>query len=661
MLGVRRNRNGVDRKKKVRRESNPTASYETSYKESIEQPERFWAKVAQMITWSKPWKRVLDNTFEPFTKWFVGGELNACYNAVDRHIDAGRGSKIALIHDSPLLGSVRKITYFELHEKVSKLAGLLTRLGVEKGDRVVIYMPLIPETIIAMLAVVRIGAVHSVVFGGFAACELCARIQHAEPKVIIAASCGIEPTKVVNYVQELNDALTMSTHKPSKCVIFQRKGVEIGDLDPARDMDWEEAVKNVESAPCVPVESNDPLYILYTSGTTGEPKGIIRPVGSHLVMLCYTMKALYGVDPDDVWWTTSDFGWVVGHSYMCYGPLLYGMTSVIYEGKPTTTPDPSSYYRIINDYSVSTVFTIPTVMRLLKQTDPEGKYGAEYDISSLKRVWVAGEHLDLTTKTWTERIFEVPVTNHWWQTETGSAITGTCTGLKNVCEDEGLTTGLPFPGYNLRILRKDGSEAEPNELGRIAIKLPLAPGTMSTLYKADERFVKTYFTKYPGHYDTMDAGYMDAEGRVYVTARADDVINVAGHRLSTLALENIILAHPDVANACVVSVPDEIKFEVPLCLFVMKEEAVLSEFIVAKELVTMIRESVGAVAAFKLAIGVRGLPMTRSGKICRKSISDLARNKLKKISATVVDPSVYQEIEEALKKLGFCKDKGYTV
>ncbi|KAJ8981661.1 hypothetical protein NQ317_017281 [Molorchus minor] len=639
-------KNYQDRKRK--------ASYETVFAESVQHPERFWSKAAQLISWSKPWKRVLDNTYEPFTK-FVGGEVNACYNAIDRHVEAGRGAKVALIHDSPLIGVVRKITYSELQEKISKLAGLLTRLGVSKGDRVIIYMPLIPETVMAMLAVARLGAIHSVVFGGFAASELCSRIDHAEPKVIIAASCGMEPSRVVNYVDELNEAIALANHKPSKCIVYQRKGIIIADLDPVRDMDWEEAIKNVECAPCIPVEANDPLYILYTSGTTGEPKGILRPVGGHLVMLMYTMKALYGLDQDDIWWSTSDFGWVVGHSYMCYGPLLYGITSIIYEGKPTTTPDPSSYYRIINDYGVNAIFTIPTAMRLLKQEDPEGKYSIEYDLSSLRQIWFAGEHLDLSTKLWTEQIFDVPTTNHWWQTETGSVISGTCLGLKVPCNDTDLTVGLPFPGYNIKILRKDGSTADINELGRIAIRLPLPPGTLSSLYKSNERFAKTYFTKYTGYYDTMDAGYLDKDGLLYVTARADDIINVAGHRLSTLALENIIHSHPDISTACVISVPDEIKNEVPLCLFVMKEDALLNEFVIAKELVGMVREHIGAVASFRQAIAVRDLPITRSGKICRKSIADLARNKLKKISGTVVDPTVYADIEEALRKLGYCK------
>ncbi|XP_030756892.1 acyl-CoA synthetase short-chain family member 3, mitochondrial isoform X3 [Sitophilus oryzae] len=631
-----------------------SSNYERIYKESIENPESFWAKVGGLLSWSKPWKKVLDNSNEPFTKWYVGGEINACYNAVDRHVEAGNGSKVALIYDSPLTGVVKNITYSELLEKVSKLAGLLARYGVERGDKVLIYMPLIPQTVIAMLAVARIGAVHSVVFGGFAAAELCTRIDHAEPKIIIAASCGIEPNKFVSYMGELNQAIDMSLHKPQKCIIYQRKAVYSADLDPERDIDWEEAIKNVESVPCVPVESNDPLYILYTSGTTGEPKGVQRPTGGHIATLIFTMKTLYGLGPNDVWWATSDFGWVVGHSYMCYGPLLYGITSLIYEGKPTNTPDPSSYFRIINAYKVNGVFTVPTVLRILKEVDPEAKYGAEYDISSLKHMWIAGEHMDMSSTMWAEKIFNVPVLNHWWQTETGSAISAICAGLTNPCTNVGLSAGLPFPGYNVQVLLKDGSLADVKELGRIVVKLPLPPGAMSTLYKADEKFVKTYFTKYSGFYDTMDAGYIDENGLVYITARADDIINVAGHRLSTLAIEDIVLSHPDISNACVVSVPDRIKSEVPLCLFIMREDAALNEYMIAQELVAMVRENMGAVASFRLAAAVRGLPTTRSGKICRKSISDLARNKLKKIPGTVLDPTVYKEIEEALRKLGFC-------
>ncbi|XP_066158659.1 acyl-CoA synthetase short-chain family member 3, mitochondrial [Euwallacea fornicatus] len=629
-------------------------NYEKVFKESIENPESFWASIGTLITWAKPWKKVLDNSREPFTKWYVGGEINACYNAVDRHVEAGHGSRVALIYDSPGTGVSRKITYLELQEKVSKLAGVLARYGVQKGDRVLIYMPLIPETVMAMLAVARLGAIHSVVFGGFAATELSTRIMHAEPKVIIAASCGVEPNKVLNYISELNHAINMSIHKPHKCVIFQRKSIFIADLDPDRDIDWEEAIQNVESAPCVPVEANEPLYILYTSGTTGEPKGVQRPVGGHLATLAFTMKTLYAMGPNDVWWSTSDFGWVVGHSYMCYGPLVYGITSIIYEGKPTTTPDPSSYYRIISEYKVNAMFTVPTVLRILKEVDPEAKFGAEYDISSLRQVWVAGEHMDMSAKIWAEKIFKVPVINHWWQTETGSAISGTCVGLINPCNDSKLTTGLPFPGYNVQVLLRDGSLADVNELGRIVVKLPLPPGTLTTLYKADDRFYKTYFTKYSGFYDSMDAGYKDEDGLVYVTARADDIINVAGHRLSTLAIENIVLSHPDVCNACVVSVPDKIKNEVPLCMFVMKEDAILNEYMIAQEIISMVREHMGAVASFRLAVGVKALPTTRSGKICRKSIADLARNKLKKIPSTVLDSSVYKEIEETLRKLGFC-------
>ncbi|ENN70351.1 hypothetical protein YQE_12859, partial [Dendroctonus ponderosae] len=610
-------------------------TYEKVFKESIENPESFWASVGTMVSWAKPWKKVLDNSQEPFTKWYVGGEINACYNAVDRHVEAGNGSKVALIYDSPGTGVVRKISYSELQEKkslhrlhwlfslkVSKLAGLLARYGVEKGDKVLIYMPLIPETVMAMLAVARLGAVHSVVFGGFAASELSTRINHAEPKVIIAASCGIEPNKILNYVDELNHAIGISYHKPNKCVIFQRRGVFIAELEPERDIDWEEAIKNVESVPCVPVEANEPLYILYTSGTTGaayyvtrkdsiwfcssgEPKGVQRPVGGHLATLAYTMKTLYAMGPNDVWWSTSDFGWVVGHSYMCYGPLVYGITSIIYEGKPTTTPDPSSYYRIISEYKVNAMFTVPTALRILREVDPEAKFGAEYDISSLRQIWVAGEHLDMSAKLWAEKLF---------------------------------------------MLLKDGSLADVNELGRIVVKLPLPPGTLTTLYKADDRFHKTYFTRH--------------SSRRYNQCGWTSAIHFSHRKHRAFPSRHMqclcgFSARQNQKRSAVVLVCNERRlvifarinpFEVDLMLF---EDAILNEYLIAQELIALVREHMGPVASFRLAVGVKALPTTRSGKLCRKSIADLARNKMKKVPSTVMDPTVYKEIEEALRKIGF--------
>ncbi|KAJ3640039.1 hypothetical protein Zmor_003359 [Zophobas morio] len=627
--------------------------YEELYKKSISCPEEFWSEVGKLVHWTKPWDRVLDNSHSPFTKWFVGGEINACYNAVDRHVEAGKGSKVALIHDSPLTNSVRKITYAELLDQVSHLAGALAKLGVSKGDRVVIYMPLIPECVIAMLATARLGAVHSVVFGGFAARELCSRIVHAEPKVVIAASCGIEPNKVVRYKDILNDAIEWSSHKPNKCIIYQRRNIESAHIDVEMDILWEDALKMAGPHDCVPVDANDPLYILYTSGTTDMPKGIQRPVGGHIATLTWTMSNLYGMGPNDVWWAASDLGWVVGHSYICYGPLLYGITSVMYEGKPDRTPDPGQYFRIISDYKVNAIFTVPTAFRVIHREDPENEFGRKYPVGTLRSIFVAGEHCDYETKSWAEKTFNVPVLNHWWQTETGHAITATCIGLGHNLSPPKYTTGMPFPGYDIRVLGVDGSEAPCHELGRIVVKLPLPPGTMSTLYQSPERFCQVYFSKYRGYYDTMDAGYRDEYGYIYVTARDDDVINVAGHRISTSALEDVVLSHPDVADATVVGVPESTKGEIPLCLYVIRKNARKTEATITRDLLRMVRELVGPIAAFRMAAAVRGLPRTRSGKVCRKSISDLARDKEVKISGTVEDPTVYKDIKVALQKLGF--------
>ncbi|XP_025834901.1 acyl-CoA synthetase short-chain family member 3, mitochondrial isoform X2 [Agrilus planipennis] len=546
--------------------------YKEVYRKSLDQPEEFWAEIAKKVVWTKTWDKVLDNSNPPFTKWFVGGELNACYNAVDRHVEAGKGSKIALIHDSPLTQTIRKVTYGELLDKISRLAGAMAALGVKKGDRVLIYMPLIPETIMAMLATVRLGAVHSVVFGGFAARELCARIEHAEPKIIIAASCGVEPRKVIRYKEILNEAIQWSSFKPKKCIIFQRRNVEVAPLEKEMDISWDTALKIGTPHPCVSVEANDPLYILYTSGTTDQPKGIQRPTGGHIATLAWTMSAVYGMGSDDIWWCASDLGWVVGHSYICYGPLLYGITSVMYEGKPDRTPDPGQYFRIIDDHKVNAIFTVPTAFRVIKREDPNVCFGRNYSTKSLRRIFVAGEHCDYETKAWAEKVFNVPVLNHWWQTETGHAITAHCIGLGHSLSPPKYTTGMPFAGYDVRILREDGTETTSHELGRIVVKLPLPPGTVSTLYQAPERFCDVYFSKYPGYYDTMDAGYRDEFGYIYVVARDDDVINVAGHRISTAALEDVVMAHPDVGDAIVVGVPESTKGEVPLCLYIPKKK-----------------------------------------------------------------------------------------
>nr|CAD7453910.1 unnamed protein product [Timema tahoe] len=605
----------IHQKKNLIIKLNPyfSSKYVETFQRSIENPEEFWAEVGRGVSWSKTWDRVLDDTNQPFTKWFVGGELNACYNAVDRHVEAGRGGKVALIHDSPITKTVRHVTYLELQDKVSRLAGALADLGVGRGDRVLIYMPLIPEAIIAMLATARLGAIHSVVFGGFAARELCARIEHAEPKIIIAASCGVEPNKVVRYKGILNEAIAASKVKPKNCIIFQRYNVDVAELEDGFDILWEDALQSSLPHPCVPVEANEPLYILYTSGTTDQPKGILRPVGGHIATLAWTMRTIYGMNKDDVWWTASDMGWVVGHSYICYGPLCYGITSVMYEGKPDRTPDPGQYFRLIHEHKVNGLLTAPTALR-------------------------------------------VPILNHWWQTETGHSITASCIGLNHSTSPPKFSAGMPFPGYDVRILRSDGSEADNSELGRIVVKLPLPPGTMSSLYKAPERFLQVYFSKFPGYYDTMDAGYRDDFGYIYVTARDDDVINVAGHRLSTAALEDVVMSHPDIGDAAVIGVPESTKGEIPLCLFIMKKGARKSEKAISHELVLMVRELIGPIAAFRHSAAVNGLPRTRSGKIARKSIADLARSKPVKIPSTIEDPSVYKNIKEVLQSFGFAKN-----
>ncbi|XP_077300094.1 acyl-CoA synthetase short-chain family member 3, mitochondrial [Arctopsyche grandis] len=639
-------------------DQNPYSSpkYEAAYKRSLEDPEGFWGDVGKSVVWSKPWDKVLDHTNPPFTKWYVGGELNACYNAVDRHVLAGRGDRTALIHDSPLTQVIRKVTYNQLLDQVSHIAGALASLGVNKGDSVLIYMPLIPEAVVSMLATARLGAVHSVVFGGFAARELCARIEHAQPKVIIAASCGVEPNKIVKYKDILNDALARSSHLPNKCIIFQRHKTHTCKLEPDIDVDWNEAIKT-DPHMCVPVEANEPLYILYTSGTTDKPKGIQRPTGGHIATLTWTMSNIYGIKDTDVWWAASDLGWVVGHSYICYGPLLFGITCVMYEGKPDRTPDPGQYFRIIHQHQVNAIFTIPTAFRVIRREDPEMRFGRKYSTKSLRNVFVAGEHCDDETKTWAERVFKVPILNHWWQTETGHAITATCLGLVPMkMPAPKFSAGMPVPGYNIQVLRADGSNAKPNELGRIAIKLPLPPGTASTLFKADDRFRQVYFSRFDGYYDTMDAGYADEFGHIYVTARDDDVINVAGHRLSTSAIEDVVLAHPDVCDASVMGVPEPTKGEIPLCLFVMRANANKNESEITNDLIKMVRELIGPIASFNKAAAVAGLPRTRSGKTLRKSIADLSRNKLVQLPGTIEDPSVYKDIKRVLRELGYAKN-----
>lgn len=631
--------------------------YEEAHRQSLEDPEEFWGHLGKtLIHWDKPFEKVLDNRREPFTKWFVGGQLNACYNCVDRHVAAGLADTTAIIYDSPTTSTVRKVTYGELHEKVACLAGGLRKLGVEKGDRVVIYMPLIPEVVIAILATVRIGAVHSVVFGGFAANELCTRIEHAEPKVVIAADCGLEPNKIIPYLDILHSAIRMSKWKPACSIVYQRTNLIESILNPDMDISWDEVMSFNCTADCVPVDANDPLYILYTSGTTDKPKGVQRPTGGHLVALMYTMRALYGARPGDVWWVASDLGWVVGHSYICYGPLLYGITSVMYEGKPDRTPDPAQYFRIIEQHQVTQLCSVPTAFRVIRRADPEIKMGRRYSLKSLRTIFIAGEHCDQGTKQWIEKIFKVPVLNHWWQTETGSAITATCVGFgQDRFKTPPFTTGRPFMGYDVRVVLPDGSEAQPNQLGRLMVRLPLPPGNMSTLFQNDVLFEKLYFSRMPGFYDTMDAGFVDEKGFVFVTARDDDVINVAGHRISTASLEDTVMRHPDVADAAVFGVPESTKGEVPLCLYVTTKNCAKPAAKVSVEIISIVREVIGPIAAFRLVAGVAALPRTRSGKTMRKSMADFARNKAVVLPATIEDATVFTDIRRALRELGYAQ------
>lgn len=631
----------------------PSGSYDELHRRSLAEPEQFWDEVGRGVEWHKPYQRVLDDTEQPFTKWYTGGELNTCHNAVDRHVAAGRGEQLAVIYDSPITGRLATLTYAQLQEAVARLAGGLARLGVSRGDTVLIYMPMVAEAVVAMLAVTRLGAIHSLVFGGFAAPELATRISHLQPRLVLAASCGVEPSRHVEYKPILDQAIELASHKPQHCVLLQREDLPQATLAPGRDHDWQELVATSSPHDAVPVPSDHPCYVLYTSGTTGQPKGVVRPSGGHAAVLSWTMKAIYGMNPGEVWWAASDLGWIVGHSYICYAPLLAGNTTVVYEGKPVGTPDPGQFFRVVAQHGVAGMFTAPTALRSIQQNDPDLAHVRAHDISSLRCLFVAGEPLDHETRVWADRAFRVPVLDNWWQTETGYAITAHCVGLGMLLQPPRGASGKAFMGFDVRVLREDGSEAGVGELGRLVSRLPLPPGCMSTLYQAPDRFKETYFTKFPGYYDTMDAGVVDAQGYVGVRARDDDVINVAGHRLSTLALEEAMLVHPRVLDAAVVGLPDSLKGEVPLGLFVAdgtvgegEEEEV------AREVVKTVREQVGPVAAFRLAVAVSGLPRTRSGKTARQSIKDLATDKPVKVGPTIENPAVYHAILAALRRNG---------
>ncbi len=627
-------------------------AYRSVYEHSLEHPTAFWAEAAAALHWDRPWEAVLDGEKAPFYRWFRGGRLNTCYNAVDRHVAAGRGAQPAIIHDSPVTDSKRVITYAQLQTLVAHFAGALVRNGVGHGDRVIVYMPMIPEAVVAMLACARIGAIHSVVFGGFAANELATRIDDAKPVVIVSASCGIEGAKVIPYKPLLDRAIEEAVHKPRHTIILQRPQAA-ADMIPGRDVDWADAITS-HPVDCVAVEATDPLYILYTSGTTGQPKGVVRDHGGYATALLWTMRNIYGVQPGEVYWAASDVGWVVGHSYIVYAPLLNGNTTLLYEGKPVGTPDPGAFWRVIEEHKVSVLFTAPTAFRAIKKEDPEGTFIRKYDLSSLRTLFLAGERCDPDTLLWAEAQLGVPVVDHWWQTETGWAIAANPMGIERLPVRPGSPT-VPMPGYDVQILDEQGEILPAGQMGAICIKLPMPPGCLTTLWHADERYRHAYLTRFPGWYLTGDAGYKDEDGYLYIMSRIDDVINVAGHRLSTGGMEEVLASHKDVAECAVIGVADQLKGELPLGLVVLKAGVTKEPAAICRELVAKVRDEIGPVAAFKLVAVVSRLPKTRSGKILRGTMKKLADGSELKVPATIDDPMILDEIAQSLQALGYGK------
>jgi propionyl-CoA synthetase len=630
-----------------------TSRYEAIHPRSLANPDEFWAEAAAQIDWYKTWDKVLDDTSKPFYRWFAGAELNTCYNALDRHVDNGRSEQAALIYDSAVTNTIKSFSFRELRDEVATCAGALAALGVAKSDRVIIYMPMIPEAVIAMLAVARLGAIHSVVFGGFAANELAVRIDDARPKLCISASCGIEPGRIVPYKPLLNRALELAKHKPERCIIYQRP-IQTAELVPGRDIDWHEALAGATPHECVPVAATDPLYILYTSGTTGQPKGVVRDNGGHAVALNWTMKNVYGVAPGEVFWAASDIGWVVGHSYIVYAPLIHGNTTVLFEGKPVGTPDAGAFWRVIARHRVACLFTAPTAFRAIKREDPNGKFIAPYDRSSLRTLFLAGERLDPATLRWAEEVLQVPVIDHWWQTETGWPVCANCIGLGMLPIKPGSPTKA-VPGWDVRVLHDNGTHVPAGNIGSLVCRLPLPPGTLSTLWCADARYKSSYLAEFPGYYKTGDAGYIDQDGYVFVMTRTDDVINVAGHRLSTGAIEEVIASHPAVAECAVTGVADDLKGQVPLGFLVLKVGVERDPADVVREVVAMVREQIGPVSSFKTATVVKRLPKTRSGKILRGIMQKIADGQEYAPPATIDDPAILVEIEDVLEALGYAR------
>ena len=616
-------------------------------------PETFWMEAAQAIDWDRPPSFALDASRAPLYEWYTDSLVNTCYNAVDRHVENGRAAQTALIYDSPITGAKDFITFQQLRDKTALLAGALLAKGVTKGDRVIIYMPMVPEAVIAMLACARIGAIHSVVFGGFAANELAVRIDDAQPKAILAASCGIEPGRIIAYKPLIDEAIEIAQHKPETVFVLQREQLK-AELLEGRDHDWFESQRGVDPADCIPVEGNHPAYILYTSGTTGAPKGVVRPTAGHLVALNWSMKNIYNVDPGDVFWAASDVGWVVGHSYICYAPLIHGNTTIIFEGKPIGTPDAGTFWRVISEHNVRSFFTAPTAFRAIKREDPKGEFKAAYDLSCLQALYLAGERADPDTINWAHDLLGVPVIDHWWQTETGWTIAGNPMGIEPLEIKLG-SPAVAMPGYDVQILDETGQQMPVNTLGAIAIKLPLPPGTLPTLWNAPERFEKSYLAAFPGYYETGDAGMVDEDGYLYIMARTDDVINVAGHRLSTGAMEEVLANHPDVAECAVIGASDALKGQLPIGFVCLTKGVNRPHSEITRECVQMIRDKIGPVAAFKTAAVVDRLPKTRSGKILRATMVKIADNEAFKLPATIDDPVILDEIKAALQALGYAQ------
>ncbi len=626
--------------------------YAEAFKESIENPETFWGRAAEEIVWEKKWDKVLEFTNPPFSRWFVGGMLNTCYNCVDLHVEKGRGDQTAIIYDSPVTDTIVKYTYTQLKERVSKIAGFLKGLGVTKGDTVIIYMPMIPEAVMAMLACARIGAIHSVVFGGFAPRELAIRIDDAKPKVVLSASCGIEVKRVIPYKPLLDEACEFATHKVDMRVVLQRSMCP-ADMKAGRDFDWMELESKAAPADCVTVAATDPLYILYTSGTTGKPKGVVRDNGGHAVALKWTMKHIYNIAPGEVYWAASDVGWVVGHSYIVYAPLLIGATTIVFEGKPVGTPDPGAFWRVISEHKVKALFTAPTAIRAIKREDYKGEFLAKYDLSQFETLFLAGERTDPDTYQWATDLLGKPVVDHWWQTETAWAICGNFKGLEFFPIRPG-SASKPMPGYDVRIVDSvTGEELGPNQQGVIVVKLPLPPANLPTLWQDDQRFVESYMSPYPGYYLTGDGGNIDEDGYVWVMGRVDDVINVAGHRLSTGGMEEVLSTHTDVAECAVIGVNDDLKGQVPIGLCVLKAGVTREEADIVKEVIGMVRSQVGAVASFKQAVVVKRLPKTRSGKVLRGTMRKIADGETFTVPSTIDDPVILEEIHQSLQKIGY--------